>query len=149
MKFGSRAYGAYKFEVMSTIKEFIGLSPKNYSVIAEDPSENLVKIRGFTLTNPKAQKAINATKMRELLFDFYRHQKEKFIEIDNFSMKKDRRGPTVRSTVLTKKYRNNGFSKRWIPPLEKNSKNDVADPIVSYPYGLVHFNFRDLPESSL
>ncbi len=98
--------------------------------------KQVVKVRGFSLRNKQAKKVINHKAMKEAL-QHWLNNKEVKLETEMFTMKVDRHAQTVTSKILKKAYKNNTFTKRWVP---KNHDQCVT----SYPYGTKHAQFSDL-----
>lgn len=113
-KMGSAAYGAYKYETASPIVSFVTLGPKNYSILCEN-GEEIVKVRGFCLRNKYALTKINHAEMKRLLSAWLMGNEEE-IHCDSFTMRLDRHRQSVQNRVMTKKYKNNGFDKRYLHP---------------------------------
>ncbi len=143
---GSKAYGGHKFEIEGEILSLVVAELKNYALRYFDPREGaereMVKVRGFSLTNPTAICKLNHSSMRETLSRWWMDGEVEIIETENFSMKVDRKKQTVKNATVVKKYRNNGFDKRWIDPesLRKN-KN-----LCTIPFGAKHVRYSDVPE---
>ncbi len=98
--------------------------------------KQVVKVRGFSLRNKQARKVINHKAMKEAL-QHWLDNKDFKLETEMFTMKVDRHAQTVTSKILKKAYKNNTFTKRWVP---KNHDHCVT----SYPYGTKHAQFTDL-----
>ncbi len=62
------------------------------------------------------------------------------VEVPQFRMKVDTKTMSISNTVVNKKYSNATMAnKRWI------DKSNVDENMTSYPYGLRHFEFADIP----
>ncbi len=146
-KIGSKAYGGYKFEVGGDISSCVVAGPKNYAIryldLKKGTEEEMVKVRGFTLTNPSAIQKLNHATMKETLAKWWIRGEVETIETENFSMKVDRKKLSVKNTCVIKKYRNDNFDKRWIDQktLEKNKC------LATIPFGAKHADYADIPSN--
>ena len=143
---GSKAYGGYKFEIEGEILSCVIAGPKNYALRHSDPRDEvvreMVKIRGFSLTNPAAVRKLNHSSMKETLSRWWMDGEVEIIETENFSMKVDRKKQTVKNATVVKKYRNDGFDKRWIDPESLRENKNLC----TVPFGARHARYSDVCE---
>ena len=145
---GSKAYGGYKHEVSGEILSCVIAGPKNYAIRYFDEKkgreEEMVKVRGFSLTNPTAIQKLNHSSMKETLVRWWIDGEVETIQTKNFSMKVDRKTQTVKNTTVVKKYKNDGFDKRWIDPQSLATNKSLA----TIPFGAKHAEYADISDDS-
>ena len=141
---GCKSYGAFKFEVKGEILSCIVAGPKNYAIrykcAKTGKVEEMVKVRGFTLTNPCAKEKLNHDSMKEILLKWWVDETLETVETENFTMKVDRKTQSVKNATVVKKYRI-AFDKRWIDPESKDRNSSLC----TIPFGAKHLSFSDLP----
>jgi len=128
LQINSPSYGYYKEEVKSDIISFFSLGCKNYAISTADPSESILKVRGFTL---KHQEFLTSKDMHQMIEEFLQDKKSSKTHCQ-FQMKLNRATGSVRSSEVEKKYANDTFDKRFI-------YNNMSACAESLPYGTVHF----------
>ncbi len=136
---GSKVYGAYKFEVAGKITSCVILGAKNYAILSENEDgsvSEVCKIRGFSLTNEKTKRILNASVMKNLLLAWLQNE-TRSVQTENFSMKIDRKKQSVRNTTIVKNYRNDVYDKRYILP------DPLTNCVMTAPYGACSLNFYD------
>jgi len=132
MDLNSPSYGYYKEEIPGTIKSFYSLGCKNYAIVSDNPSNRVLKVRGFTLTDsPSGKKFLTAEDMKNMIDNFLQGEKEEKYH-RQFQMKLDKKQASVFSSVVEKRYGNDTFDKRFII-------DDQSSCAESIPYGTMFY----------
>ncbi len=129
-------------ETKEYIRNFCSLGPKQYAYLSGE--EKVVKVRGFTLKSAAALDKLNFDTMNDMLKDWVVNRNTRTVDISMFTMKGDRLQQTVTSMDITKKYRNDGFAKRFLP-LGPGQEHLLDEQFTSFPYGARSLNFADQP----
>ena len=135
---GSAAYGGYKFETDGGLIVFVTLGPKNYAYTTSNGLQ-VVKTRGFTLTNKAALDVLNADSMRSMLREHLAGKATR-VEVACRRIAINRRRQSLHSVDVVKKYRNDVFDKRAVV----SNANPEENPYVeTMPFGARHRGYAD------
>ncbi len=133
---GKDAFGKFKNECPSDPIHYCSLGKKNYAIVCNN-GDTITRVRGFSLTNKRAQTAINYNTMKDLLFKSLENI-NKTIEVKNFSFLLNLEDQIIATRPITKKSSNSNPMKRWL------NKSNPDAYLSTFPYGCTSFNFEDL-----
>ncbi len=133
MRFGSSAYGFYKFETASDIASFVALGPKNYSFETVG-GESVLKCRGFSVRDENVQKKLSHQRMRDMVGAFVKGEK-RVVETEERRLVPNRLERTIKNKQVVKTYRNDVMDKRAV----------LAESITicSLPFGVTQHDLAD------
>jgi len=150
LRLGSIGYGHWKEEAglaNNPIACYTSLGTKTYA-ITQQSGLSIVKCEGLSLGASVNQASVNPESMRKLLMAWAGAGERRPLPTTAFQMRLNCAKQSVHNSRAEKRLANDTYNKRWLASRDMTANGGVNPCVNTYPHGLQHFDFPDVPPSS-